>query len=469
MSVPISAPPGSKILIVDDDAVLLATLERLLRREGYEITAFSDPEQALECLRKRPHELVISDLMMPGMDGIELLRRARVISATTEVLLITGYATVERAVEAMRHGAYDFIQKPVDRDHLMRVVERALEKQALSSENRRLRERLASIDGPSRMIGTSHAMTELKRLISDAAPSDLPVLITGESGTGKEMVADLLHAQSRRATGRAIKISCAAIPENLLESELFGYERGAFSGAAASKPGRFELADGGTLFLDEIGEMSSPMQAKLLRVLQDGCLQRLGSTRDVHFDARLVCATNVDIGLAIQDKRFREDLYHRINVIEIEVPPLRRRVEDIPILAAHFLNKYTATPGVLPRTLTPEAIEMLSRYPWPGNVRELENVIQRAAVMAHEPNLRAEDLRFSAAQRTAPEGGASRGLQIPAGTPLSEVEELVIEDALRQCDGDKEGAARLLGVSSRTLYRRAQRPLNPSPDDLPTN
>ncbi len=458
-------PRASHILVVDDDRVLLSTLERLLRREGFEVTACGDPESALEQVREQAPHLVVSDLMMPGLDGIELLRRVRGIAPETEVLLITGHATVELAVEAMRQGAYDFIQKPVERDQLLRVVERALDKQALSSENRRLRDRLAELDSPSRMIGASPSMTELKRMVAHVAPSDLPVLITGESGTGKEMVADLLHGLSRRSAGRAIKISCAAIPENLLESELFGYERGAFSGAAASKPGRFELADGGTLFLDEIGEMSGAMQAKLLRVLQDGCLQRLGSTRDVHFDARLVCATNLNIAQAIHEKKFREDLYHRINVIEIEVPPLRDRVEDIPLLTAHFLKVHAAPLGLPPRSISPEAVEMLSHYPWPGNVRELENVVQRAAVMAQGPVLRAEDLRFSAARKSPQAGPSSEGLHIPPGTPLSEVEELLIEDALRRSGGDKERAARLLGVSARTLYRRVRRP---GPQDLPT-
>jgi DNA-binding NtrC family response regulator len=457
----VSTLPGT-ILVVDDDPELRKALERTLERAGHTVHTASDAERALALVAEQPPDLVVTDLMLPSMDGIELLRKVKELNATTEVLLITAHASVERAVEAMRLGAYDFVEKPIQREKLLRTVVKALEKQSLAAENLRLRAQLEEREGSERLVGTSRRIVEIKRLIAQVASTDVPVLITGESGTGKEVAADMIHALSPRRKGPLVKISCAAIPEHLLESELFGYERGAFSGAIQSKPGRFELANHGTLFLDEIGDMAAQMQAKLLRVLQDGRVQRLGGTRDITVDARLISATNVDIDRAIRERQFREDLYHRLNVIEIHMPPLRERIEDIPLLVAHFLRVFgprRATPieGVLP-----DALDALSRHSWPGNVRELENVMQRALATAPGPVLRAADLSFAASHRFAPAAvpsGASAGgdvIEIPVGMQLSEVEEVVIADALRRAGGDKEKAAHLLGISSRTLYRRAK-------------
>jgi transcriptional regulator with PAS, ATPase and Fis domain len=325
----------------------------------------------------------------------------------------------------------------------------------LSDENRRLRERLKDHDARVRMVGESAAMLELRRLTSQIAPADVPVLVTGESGTGKEVVADLLHALSARGDGPLIKISCAAIPETLIESELFGYERGAFSGAQQAKPGRFELAHRGTLFLDEIGEMAPPMQAKLLRVLEERSVVRLGGTRAIPVDVRLVSATNVDLGRAMHEGKFREDLYHRINVIEIPMPPLRDRLGDLPLLVAHFLERHRGLRLHPLEGVTPGAMERLAGHAWPGNVRELENVLQRALVVATGPRLEAADLRF--AQHVAPRSASEPVIAIPRGSSIAQAEEILISDALERAGGDKEKAAKLLGISARTLYRRTSR------------
>jgi len=459
MATDAAAVQGVRLLVVDDDAALLRALERTFRQAGYDVVAASSGEEAVAVLRGRPPAVIVSDLMMPGLDGIELLREAKTLPVAPEVLLITAHASVERAVEAMRLGAFDFVEKPIQRDRLLLLVQRACERRSLTSENALLRERLADREGVERLVGASPAITELRRSIAQIAPTDVPVLVTGESGTGKEVVADLLHAQSPRRAAPLIKISCAAIPETLLESELFGYERGAFSGAAATKRGRFELAHGGTLFLDEIGEMAAPMQAKLLRVLQDGRVQRLGGTRDIAIDVRLVAATNADLEAAMREGRFRRDLYHRINVIEIVAPPLRDRLEDLPLLVAHFLRLHRGLRTAPLEGVSPAALEVLAAHHWPGNVRELENTVLRALVTAPGPLLEARDLRFAAfASGGAPPASATRdGVFIPAGTPLADVEERVIADALERSHGDKERAARALGISARTLYRRASR------------
>ena len=454
--------PAAEILVVDDDRELLRVLERTLKGAGYNVIARGDAETGLARVKESAPDLVITDLMLPGRDGIELLRDIKAIAPQVGVLLITAHASLERAVEAMRFGAHDFLEKPFERNRLLLTVQRAIEKQALAAENRQLKERLKNHEELDRMVGASRSMTELRRLVAQVASSDVPVLITGESGTGKEVVADLLHTLSGRRTGPLIKISCAAIPENLLESELFGYERGAFSGANQTKRGRFELADGGTLFLDEIGEMAPAMQAKLLRVLQDQRVQRLGGTKDVSVDVRLVTATNIDLARAMERGRFREDLYHRINVIELTVPPLRERVEDLPLLVAHFLKLHRHLGAVPVTGLSPGALEALSRHGWSGNVRELENVLQRALVTATGPVIEAADLHFP---QHAPAGGvrsesgsAAGGVVIAPGTRLDEVEEILIADTLRRVHGDKERAARMLGISVRTLYRRATNP-----------
>jgi len=457
MSAPSPEAPLAKVLVVDDDATLLRMLEQTLTRAGYQVFTAPDAETGLEELERVAPDMVATDLKLPGMDGIEFLRQARTRRPGSEVIVMTGFATLERAVEAMRLGAYDFVEKPIDRDRLLRTVEKALEKHSLQAENTRLRARLAEGQGLARLVGTSRAMAALRELIERVAATDAPVLITGASGTGKEVVADVIHALSSRASGPLVKISCAAIPDPLLESELFGYEKGAFSGAIQAKPGRFELANRGTLFLDEIGEMPAPMQAKLLRVLQDGAVQRLGSTRDIHVDARVVTATNVDLGRALAEGRCREHLYHRLSVFEIQVPRLADHADDIPVLVDHFLARYGARRALPLERVSPEAMKALLSHPWSGNVRELENVIQRAVALAAGPALAETDVHLATyASRPRPAAGPG-GLLIPTGTKMKDAEDLLIEDAIRRAGGNRERAAQMLGVSSRTLTRRARR------------
>src|ERR1043166_4105155 len=330
------------ILLVDDEEALCNAASKILQKEGYRVSFVHTAQEGLAKFETETADLLITDLMLPDSDGIAVLKRAKELRPTVEVIVITGHGTVEKAVEAMRLGAYDFIEKPLDKTQLLKAVAKAIERQRLSRENQQLRDELKAVRGEDALIGSTPAMIEIKKLVRQIAPTDVSVLIQGESGTGKEVVADMLHGLSLRCDKPIVKISCAAIPEALLESELFGYERGAFTGAAGSKPGKFELADGGTLFLDEIAEMSPALQAKLLRVLQDGRFQRLGSTKDIQVDVRIISATHVDLPAAIAEKEFREDLYYRLNVVHVDLPPMRERRDDIPLLADHFLHKYAA-------------------------------------------------------------------------------------------------------------------------------
>lgn len=452
-------PRKADILLVDDEQALCVAAEKILTKEGHHVTAAYTLTAGQKQFTDHGADVVITDLALPDGDGLDMLRHVKATRPDVEVIVITGHGSVERAVEAMRLGAYDFIEKPLDRHALLRAVHKAAEKRELSTENRRLRDALQQQRGEDALIGQSAGMTAVKKLVRQIAPTDVTVLIQGESGTGKEVVADVIHALSPRRNGALVKISCAAIPETLLESELFGYERGAFTGASNAKPGKFELADGGTLFLDEIAEMSPQLQAKLLRVLQDGRFQRLGSTKDVQVDVRILSASHVDLPEAIREKKFREDLYYRLNVVHIALPALRARTDDIPVLAAHFLQKYTARMQKEVRTIAPDALRQLLTHSWPGNVRELENALQRAIAVATDDTIHAFSLVAAAGAAPAGTGLQTLGtsVSIPVGTPLAQVEEKLIAETLTQCGGDKEKAARILGVSARTLYRRAAR------------
>jgi two-component system response regulator HydG len=441
------------ILLVDDEEALCRAAERILVKEGYRVVSVHTAKEGLEKFAQDGADLLITDLKLPDLDGIELLKKAKETRPDVEVILITGHGTVEKAVEAMRLGAYDFIEKPLDRNALVKTVAKAVEKQRLATENRQLREQLQQQRSEESLVGNSHSMVEIKKLVRQIAPTDVSVLIQGESGTGKEVVADVIHALSQRRAKSIVKISCAAIPETLLESELFGYERGAFTGAAGSKQGKFELADGGTLFLDEIAEMTPALQAKLLRVLQDGRLQRLGSTKDIQIDVRVISATHVDILKAIEEKKFRSDLFYRLNVVQIYLPPLRERRQDIPILADFFLKKYADRMQKDVRHIAPAAMEQLTAHSWPGNVRELENVIQYALAVATDDTIRNFQLA-PAAQISASGAALGPSVTIPIGTPLEKAEEILVTETLKLCGGDKEKAAQQLGISSRTLYRR---------------
>ncbi len=443
----------AEILLVDDEEALCNAASKILIKEGYRVSFVHTAQEGLAKFEADSPDLLITDLMLPDSDGIEVLKRAKELRPTVEVVVITGHGTVERAVEAMRLGAYDFIEKPLDKTQLLKAVAKAIERQRLARENIQLREELKAARGEEALIGSTPAMTEIKKLLRQIAPTDVSVLIQGESGTGKEVVADLLHALSGRRDKSIVKISCAAIPETLLESELFGYERGAFTGAASSKPGKFELADGGTLFLDEIAEMSPALQAKLLRVLQDGRFQRLGSTKDIQVDVRIISATHVDLPAAIAERKFREDLYYRLNVVHISLPPLRERREDIPLLADHFLKKYAARMQKNVTGIAPAAMEQLLTHSWPGNVRELENTLQRALATAVGPVIESFQL-FHIGSPPAGAKPSGPSVVVPIGTTLAEAEEMLIRETLKLVAGDKEKAAKMLGVSSRTLYRR---------------
>jgi len=450
------APAGQlqpQILVVDDDEGNRSTLERMIAKEGWQVRGAGSGEEALDQVRKSRPAVVLTDLKMPGMDGIDLLRATKEISPSTEVVLMTAYGTVESAVGAMKEGAYDFITKPFKRHQVLKTLRNAADRHDLADENRRLKARLAEVSEElPGIVGRSPAILAVMEVVRQAAGSSAAVLIEGESGTGKERVASALVALSPRAQKAFVKVNCAAIPETLIESELFGYEKGAFTGAVGRKPGRFELADGGTIFLDEISELAPTVQAKLLRVLQDGEVDRLGGTKPMRVDVRVIAASNADLPALIAEKRFREDLFYRLNVIRVHVPPLRERPEDIPLLAEHFLRRYAAKNGKNIRGFTPEAMAALQRNRWPGNVRELEHAVERAVVLSRGDTLGVADL-------PEPHGGPAapaRTLAFPVGTPLAEIKRKAILETLKHVGGDKELAARLLKIASRTIYRQLE-------------
>jgi two-component system response regulator HydG len=398
------------------------------------------------------------------MSGEALLRAARTVSPDTEVVLVTAYGTVEAAVSAMKEGAYDFITKPVKRHAIVKTVRQALEKANLLAENRALRAQLAGLGvsaGP--LIGNAPSFRAALDALRQAAPTSATVLLHGESGTGKELAARMVHDLSPRAAGPFVPINCAAIPETILESELFGYEKGAFTGATGRKEGRFERAHGGTLFLDEVGEMSPSVQVKLLRVLQDGVIERLGGTQPVQVDVRLVAATNKELAQEVKGGRFREDLFYRLNVIAIRLPPLRERRQDIPLLASAFLRRLAQKHGKTIEGFTPAALAALEGYAWPGNVRELEHAVERAVVLSRGGLVGEADLpepaRQAAGGAVASGAGAAPpgSISVAIGTPMEEVERLVIRETLRHTRGDKNLAAQLLGIAARTIYRKLDR------------
>jgi len=436
-----------KILIVEDDLENRLAMVRVLEGAGYKTIETDNGEQALDRVLKQNVDIVISDLRLPRMDGVELLKQSKAASPDIEVILVTGYGTVEIAVEALKDGAYDFITKPVKKAYLLRSVERAADKQRLARENRALRTQLQG--SRPRVIHASSEMRDIVRMVERVGGSSATVLITGESGTGKEVIADAIHAASPRRDRSLVKISCAALPDTLLESELFGYERGAFTGANARKEGRFELANGGTLFLDEIGEITPAIQVKLLRVLQDGKFERLGGTRTIDTDVRIITATNKDLQQEIAEHRFREDLFYRLNVINIHLPPLRDRRDDIPLLAMYFLKVYAEKNQKNIQAFSRDAIEALTSYDWPGNVRELENAVERAVVLTST-----EVVPLSVLPQFMPAFAESRhSLAFKVGMPWKELERQAIEIALAHTRGNKPMAARLLGIATRTIYR----------------
>jgi DNA-binding NtrC family response regulator len=446
--------PGNKarILVVDDEVNIREALAALLESDGYEVAAASSGQKAMETLRQEEFDVVISDLRMEGPSGIDLLRWLRETAPETEVIILTAYGTVEGAVEAMKLGAYDYIAKPVDRKRLSLLIEKALEKRRLSEENRNLRRRLSIKEEFSNIIGTSPAIRKVFKIISEVAPTNATVLITGESGTGKELVARAIHQRSPRRSQPFVTLNCGALPDTLMESELFGYEKGAFTGALTAKIGRIEAASRGTLFLDEVGDMSLKTQVDLLRVLQDKELRRLGGTSAISVDVRFIAATNRDLKEEIAAKRFREDLYYRLNVVPISMPPLRERKEDIPLLLESFLQEFCSIHRKPRKRLSEGTLELLVRYSWPGNIRELRNLVERLVLLSRKDIIEPSDLPAGIrGENEQPE------ITIPLTQPLREVEKTVIRNVLARVTRNRTAAARILGISLRALHYKIKR------------
>lgn len=437
------------VLVVDDEPSNLTSLKKIFERESFRVFTAENAKQALEVARSHRVQVVLTDLMMPGTNGVELLRALKEVTADTEVVLMTAYGTVETAVQAMREGAYDFVEKPLKRMNIVKTVRKAAERHSLVAENRSLRQEIEALTHRE-IVGQSGALRRVLDVAAQAAPSSATVLILGESGTGKELIARHIHGKSQRSDQPFVAVNCAAIPETILEAELFGHERGAFTGAVGKREGRFSRARGGTLFLDEIGELTPQVQVKLLRVLQEGEFEPIGGEPQ-RADVRIVAATNRDLAAEVEAGRFREDLYYRLNVIAVTAPPLRTRREDVPLLVDHFLGVYCRKNGRARLSVAREVMNKLLEYDWPGNVRELENVVERAAVLCRSSTLTLDDLPESVAKADAP---APATLDFSIGTPLEEVERRMIRETLKHTSGDKRLAAQLLGISTRTIYRK---------------
>ncbi len=444
---------NGRILVIEDEAKLRRVIELQLKGAGFEVDQAGSAEEATKLADRA--DLVLTDLRLPGMTGLEFLTQMRRQNSRTPVIVMTAFGTIENAVEAMKSGAVDFLPKPFSLDHLMAVVEKALEVRSLRDENQKLREELGQRYEFSNLVGRSPGMREIFATITRIAPTRATVLLAGESGVGKDMIARAIHQHSPRADRPFVKINCTAIPENLMESELFGYEKGAFTGANAMKIGKFELADTGTVFLDEIGDVPPSIQVKLLRILQEREFERLGGNKTKHIDVRVLAATNVDLRAALEQGTFREDLYYRLNVLPIDIPPLRERKEDIPFLAGHFIKKYAKDVDGRVDSISEAAVQKLVQYHWPGNVRELENVMERSMVLSPGPVLDAEDIRLDSAPRRNQAAADTQFL--PDGMTLDEFEQSIIREALQRANGNKSQAARLLGLTRNALrYRLSQ-------------
>jgi DNA-binding NtrC family response regulator len=436
-----------RILVVDDEQGLCAGIQEALRREGYVVDGASEAPTALKLAHDRLYNLIISDIKMPGLSGLELLNQVRAHNRDTLFILMTAYGTVENAVEAMKQGAYDYLAKPLDMKRLRVLVQKALEFQAVVAENNELRARLQTHSEPSLLVGESEAMRAVSRLIEEVANSDVTVLVEGESGTGKEIVARSIHVQSARRERPFISVNCAALAEQLLEAELFGHVKGAFTGAVATKPGRFQLADGGTLFLDEIGDLSPKGQGDLLRVLEDGAFRMVGGSELIRVNVRVIAATNKRLQQAVNEGKFREDLFYRLQIVPILMPPLRDRAEDIPLLIERFFESFTAKHKRRRKRMSPDALQLCQRFPWPGNVRQLRNTIERLVITCREavvdvPHL-PDFLREYDRDTTT--------FDVRPGTPLAEVEKLLIRQTLTHVTSNREEAAKALGISRRAL------------------
>jgi DNA-binding NtrC family response regulator len=439
------------VLIVEDEPKMQRLLELNLSEEGYTIRAAADAETALSHLRQEKADIVVTDLKLPGMNGLEFLHEIKRMDASLPVILMTAFGTVETAVEAMKAGASDYVLKPFSMDELKLVIRKELDFYKLREENRSLREALGKRYEFRNIIARSPKMQEVLATVGRVAQTNSTVLLGGESGVGKDLIARAIHENSRRSSGPFVKINCTAIPENLLESELFGYEKGAFTGAMTSKPGKFELADKGTLFLDEIGDVPPGIQVKLLGVLQERQFEHLGGTRRLKVDVRLIAATNRDLRAALEQGTFREDLYYRLNVIPINIPPLREHKEDIPYLVDYFMQRFAKESGKPVANITSSALKRLVEFHWPGNVRELENIIERAVALSTETTIGEEDVRLD----DLPSGFSDKSVAfLPEGMTLEQWEDEMISQALRRTKNNKSQAARLLGISRNALRYR---------------
>jgi DNA-binding NtrC family response regulator len=449
------------ILVVDDERGLCAGVQEALRREGYTVDAATDSDAVLKLVAQRLYNLVITDVRMPQLDGLELLRQVKGRSRDTQFILMTAFGTVESAVQAMKEGAYDYLTKPLDMQRLRTLVLKALEFQALVAENNELRLRLQKRSEPSALLGDSESVRSIARLIDEVAQSDVTVLIEGESGTGKELVARSIHLKSLRRDRSFISVNCAALPEQLLEAELFGHVKGAFTGAIANKPGRFQLADGGTLFLDEIGDLSPKGQGDLLRVLEDGAFRMVGGTEVVRVNVRVLAATNKKLQDVVVAGKFREDLFYRLQIIPIVVPPLRERTEDIPLLMEDFLEHFAAKHKRRRKQISAEALQLCQRFPWPGNVRQLRNMIERLVITHRSTTIEVADLPdFLHAHDQS-----TTTFTVRAGMSLAEVEKLLIRKTLTHVTDNREEAANALGISRRALqYKLKQYGLLKEPE-----
>jgi DNA-binding NtrC family response regulator len=442
----------AKILIIDDDTSLRRVLEYNLQAEGYEVLTAADGETGLALFAECSPDLVITDLKMPGMNGFQVLATIKERSPTTLVIVITAFAAVDTAIEAMKLGAYDYITKPFNRDQLKLVVKKALDLRGLSEENRLLREELTERAEFRNIIGISRGMEQVFAIVRKVADTDATVLITGESGTGKEQVARAIHSLSSRRASPFVPINCAAIPRDLLESELFGHVKGAFTGAIRDKVGKFQSADGGTLFLDEVGDLPIDLQPKLLRALQEKTVEPVGGNAEQKLDVRVVAATNMDLEIAMAKGNFRDDLYYRLSIIPIHLPPLRERLDDVPLLIKHFTAKHGGA-GV---AFTPEVLEVMKRYPWPGNVRELENTVERLLIMRNCNRIGIDDL--SAKIREVKKGNGGGVINLPAeGYSLEQLEREIVVEALERNDWNQTAASRFLRIPRHTLIYRMEK------------
>ncbi len=448
------------ILIVEDEAKMRRLLELNLGEQGFTTHAVANAEAGLKLLGQERIDLVVTDFRLPGMNGLEFLQAIKRANASLPVVMMTAYGSVESAVEAMKMGASDYVLKPFSLEEMTLVVRKELDAHNLREENRSLREALGQRYQYKNIIARSAEMQAVLATVERVAPTNATVLLGGESGVGKDLVARAIHEHSNRKSGPFVKINSTAIPENLLESELFGYEKGAFSGATSSKPGKFELADKGTLFLDEIGDVPAATQVKLLRVLQEREFERLGGTKTLKIDVRLIAATNRDLRAALEDGSFREDLYYRLNVVAVDIPPLREHKQDIPELVQFFLQKFGGEAAHPVKSITPAAMKLLVEFHWPGNVRELENVMQRAVTLARGEVLDVDDIHLD-----RPHAASNSNPVLPPGMTLEQWEQEIIREALRQANGNKSQAARALGLSRNALRYRLSQMGVPDPEN----